>query len=146
MADRTCPECNAPVLRDNQRFCEKCGHRLDSSEPTKATTGGPESQATDPPKKPPPRPTPHESAAGKPATAKPADPDAPISIRRPFEPLAETDPTDVGRYQLLVRLGAGGFGTVYLGQDEDGGLAAIKIIHPGLAADPTFRGRFRREV
>jgi alpha-tubulin suppressor-like RCC1 family protein len=35
MAERTCPECSAPVLRDDQRFCEKCGHRLDSSEPTR---------------------------------------------------------------------------------------------------------------
>ena len=37
-----------------------------------------------------------------------------VSIRRPFQPLADGDPSQVGRYQLLARLGAGGFGTVYL--------------------------------
>ena len=69
-----------------------------------------------------------------------------VSIRRPFQPLADGDPSQVGRYQLLARLGAGGFGTVYLGQNDAGELAAVKVIHPGLAADPTFRDRFRREV
>ena len=69
-----------------------------------------------------------------------------VSIRRPFQPLADGDPSQVGRYHLLARLGAGGFGTVYLGQNATGELAAVKVVHPGLAADPTFRDRFRREV
>ena len=53
-----------------------------------------------------------------------------VSIRRPFQPLADGDPSQVGRYQLLARLGAGGFGTVYLGQNDTGELAAVKVVHP----------------
>ena len=139
MADRVCRGCNTPTASDDQRFCEECGASLIEAEPAKTT-------------KPPQEPTEPAGATqseNQPAPDKEsseATVDEPVSIRRPFEPLTETDPTDIGRYQLLVRLGAGGFGTVYLGQDKNGGLAAIKVIHPGLASDPTFRSRFRREV
>ncbi len=69
-----------------------------------------------------------------------------VSVRRPFKTLADPDPREIGRYQILAHLGAGAFGTVYLGRDEDGELAAVKVVHPGLASDPSFRDRFRREV
>ncbi len=56
------------------------------------------------------------------------------------------DPELIGPYRLRGRLGAGGMGRVYLGLTPGGRAAAIKVIHAGLAQDPEFRERFRREV
>jgi hypothetical protein len=61
-------------------------------------------------------------------------------------PLVPGDPERVGRWSLKGRLGAGGMGTVYLGVDDRGGSAAVKVIHPHLLDDPAFAERFRREV
>jgi hypothetical protein len=62
------------------------------------------------------------------------------------EPLTPDDPIAVGPFALSGRLGAGGMGTVYLGQDSDGRRAAVKVVHHHLAADPEFRARFGREI
>jgi len=62
------------------------------------------------------------------------------------EPLGSHDPEMIGRYRLRARLGAGGMGRVYLGQDAAGAHVALKMVHPGLAHDARFRSRFRREV
>lgn len=56
------------------------------------------------------------------------------------------DSARIGPYRMLGRLGAGGMGEVFLGRDADGRLAAVKVVHAGLAADPGFRTRFAREV
>jgi len=61
-------------------------------------------------------------------------------------PLLDTDPSQVGRYRLVARLGAGGMGVVYLGVTEDGQQVAVKVLRPELADDPEFRVRFGREV
>ena len=60
-------------------------------------------------------------------------------------PLLQTDPAQVGRYRLAARLGAGGMGVVYLGEDQ-GQRVAVKVLRPELADDPEFRVRFGREV
>ena len=60
-------------------------------------------------------------------------------------PLAHGDPSVLGPWQLLGRLGAGGMGIVYLGRDGER-LAAVKAVSPGLAGSPAFIARFRREV
>jgi eukaryotic-like serine/threonine-protein kinase len=64
----------------------------------------------------------------------------------PTAPLTATDPTSVGGYKLLGRLGAGGMGTVYLAKDSTGEDVAIKVLHPRLAADPQFLARFAGEA
>lgn len=54
-------------------------------------------------------------------------------------------PRRVGTWDLSAQLGAGGMGTVYLGSDGVQ-LAAVKVIAPGIADDPSFRSRFKREI
>ena len=61
-------------------------------------------------------------------------------------PLRQTDPAQVGRYRLVARLGAGGMGVVYLGEDPTGQQVAVKVLRPELADNPEFRVRFGREV
>ncbi|MFJ5265148.1 ABC transporter substrate-binding protein [Streptomyces sp. NPDC088387] len=63
-----------------------------------------------------------------------------------MEPLITSDPSRLGAYRLLGRLGAGGMGVVYLARAESGELAAVKVIQPEYAEEQEFRARFRREV
>lgn len=60
--------------------------------------------------------------------------------------LRDSDPTRIGPYRLLGRLGAGGMGVVYLGRSTGGRHVAVKTIHAQHADDEDFRQRFRREV
>jgi serine/threonine protein kinase len=61
-------------------------------------------------------------------------------------PLQQTDPSRVGGYRLVARLGAGGMGVVYLAETRDGQPVAVKVLRPELADNPEFRSRFGREV
>ncbi|MDX3690664.1 protein kinase [Streptomyces europaeiscabiei] len=63
-----------------------------------------------------------------------------------MQPLDVGEPTVVGPYRLLGRLGSGGMGRVYLGRSAGGRTVAVKIVHPHFALDEEFRARFRREV
>ncbi|MFH8973021.1 serine/threonine-protein kinase [Streptomyces sp. NPDC017890] len=63
-----------------------------------------------------------------------------------MRPLEDDEPTTVGPYRLLGRLGSGGMGRVYLGRSTGGRTVAVKIVHPHFALDEEFRARFRREV
>jgi serine/threonine protein kinase len=63
-----------------------------------------------------------------------------------MEPLAASDPRQVGQYRLHSLLGAGGMGRVFLGFSPAGRAVALKVIHPHLARDPEFVRRFRQEV
>ncbi|RRO14781.1 serine/threonine protein kinase [Saccharopolyspora rhizosphaerae] len=63
-----------------------------------------------------------------------------------MQPLLASDPTTVGDYRLLARLGRGAMGGVYLGRSRGGRVVAVKVIRADLAEDPEFRERFRREA
>jgi peptidoglycan hydrolase-like protein with peptidoglycan-binding domain len=69
------------------------------------------------------------------------------------EPLRRTDPSDIGPYRVLARLGGGGMGRLYLGREADTegaygarSLVAVKVIRSEYAEDERFRRRFEREV
>ncbi|GAA1742163.1 serine/threonine-protein kinase [Luedemannella helvata] len=61
-------------------------------------------------------------------------------------PLEPSDPRALSGYRLVCRVAAGGMGQVYLAVSPSGTPAAVKVILPGLAGQPEFRARFRREV
>ena len=63
-----------------------------------------------------------------------------------MEPLEHDDPSTIGPYRLVARLGVGGMGRVYLARSAGGRTVAVKVVRADLAGDPEFRTRFRREV
>lgn len=63
-----------------------------------------------------------------------------------MQPLLTGEPSRVGDYRLLARLGKGSMGAVYLGHSRGGRAVAVKVVRPDLAEDPQFRERFRREA
>ncbi|GGT24628.1 hypothetical protein GCM10010222_78300 [Streptomyces tanashiensis] len=63
-----------------------------------------------------------------------------------MDALTPEDPTHVGPYRLIARLGAGGMGLVYLGRSDVGRTVAVKVVQSEYAAQPEFRRRFAREV
>ncbi|MHB9857564.1 serine/threonine protein kinase [Streptomyces sp. YIM S03343] len=62
------------------------------------------------------------------------------------QPARPGDPSHIGPYRIIGRLGAGGMGTVHAGVTGDGMRVAVKVVHPEQAQEPEFRARFRREV
>ncbi|WP_369378019.1 serine/threonine-protein kinase [Streptomyces sp. cg36] len=63
-----------------------------------------------------------------------------------MERLGSGDPSRIGTYRLLARLGTGGMGRVYLARSDRGRTAAVKLVHRELADLDEFRARFRQEV
>ncbi|WP_433174126.1 serine/threonine-protein kinase [Actinoallomurus sp. CA-150999] len=61
-------------------------------------------------------------------------------------PLRPGDPSRLGAYRLVGRLGEGTQGVVFLGQDASGADVAIKLLHARMAAHPDARNRFVREL
>ncbi|MFF8840257.1 MFS transporter [Streptomyces sp. NPDC015130] len=63
-----------------------------------------------------------------------------------MENLTGQDPTHIGPYRLIARLGAGGMGLVYLGRSDLGRTVAVKVVQAEHAQHTEFRRRFAREV
>ncbi|WP_067603566.1 serine/threonine protein kinase [Nocardiopsis listeri] len=61
-------------------------------------------------------------------------------------PLVPDDPTHLGPFRVLGRLGSGGMGVVYAALDGRDRRVAVKCVHRTLASDADFRDRFAREV
>jgi len=59
-------------------------------------------------------------------------------------PLDSQDPRELGQFRLLGRLGEGGQGIVFLGEDRLGQKVAVKVLKAG--ADATARGALRKEM
>lgn len=63
---------------------------------------------------------------------------------------AEADPllgTTLGSFRLVKRIGQGGMGTVYLGEQTlIGSRVAVKVLHEHLASDPSLVARFYAEA
>ncbi|WP_344572982.1 serine/threonine-protein kinase [Streptomyces lunalinharesii] len=60
--------------------------------------------------------------------------------------LSAEDPTHIGPYRLIARLGAGGMGLVYLARSDGGRTVAVKVVQAEFAQHHEFRQRFAREV
>ncbi|MFV2112632.1 serine/threonine-protein kinase [Micromonospora sp. LOL_025] len=60
-------------------------------------------------------------------------------------PLWTHDPVTAGPYRLVGRLGAGGQGVVYLGEDDQGHRVAVKMINIDLS-DLRARSQFMKEI
>ncbi|MFF4619927.1 serine/threonine-protein kinase [Nonomuraea jabiensis] len=63
-----------------------------------------------------------------------------------ISPLVAGDPTQLGSFRLSGRIGEGGQGIVYLGVNDNGEQAAIKLLHVKFTGDTIARSRFAREL
>ncbi len=54
--------------------------------------------------------------------------------------------TPIGGYTVVAPLGTGGMGAVYRVVDDGGNVAALKLLHQEVSADPVARTRLLREV
>ncbi|MCX4960248.1 serine/threonine-protein kinase [Streptomyces virginiae] len=63
-----------------------------------------------------------------------------------MESLRPGDPSEIGGYRLLARLGTGGMGEVFLARTASGRALALKTVHRELSRDADFAERFDREI
>lgn len=61
-------------------------------------------------------------------------------------PLAQGDPSRIGSFRLLSRLGGGAMGEVFLAANRAGRPVAVKRVRAEYARDAVFRARFTKEV
>jgi predicted Ser/Thr protein kinase len=61
-------------------------------------------------------------------------------------PATDSLPRKLGPYRVIRKIGEGGMGVVYLGNDGGRQPVAIKVLGPAVANDPSARQRLAREV
>ncbi|GHE34040.1 hypothetical protein GCM10017673_41190 [Streptosporangium violaceochromogenes] len=61
-------------------------------------------------------------------------------------PLEAGEPRRLGQFRVVGRIGEGGQGVVYLGENARGERAAIKLLHVKFSGDAVARSRFAREA
>ncbi|GAA3137550.1 hypothetical protein GCM10017600_53850 [Streptosporangium carneum] len=61
-------------------------------------------------------------------------------------PLEAGEPRQLGQFRIVGRIGEGGQGIVYLGENTEGKRAAIKLLHVKFSGDAIARSRFAREA
>lgn len=69
-----------------------------------------------------------------------------VSPPHGLSPLEVDDPTTIGPYRVVGRIGAGGMGAVFGALDDQGECVAVKTVHADFAREPRFREAFAREV
>lgn len=60
--------------------------------------------------------------------------------------LTGSDPSQIGPYDVVERLGAGASGVVYKATDSTGRVVAVKVLRPEIADQPQVRQRLAREA
>ncbi|WP_406295208.1 serine/threonine-protein kinase [Embleya sp. NBC_00888] len=63
-----------------------------------------------------------------------------------MRPLHDEDPSNIGAYRLVGRLGEGTTARTYLGAAHDDAPVVVRVIRADLGRDPAFRARFGEEV
>jgi len=156
-----CPSCDTDLVK-GARFCGVCGHQL------KAQGALGKTIVKAPPGAPTLSPGPATASAAKAKVAaaeagqKPRGKQAGMPKHTPAPQLKDKPPAHSAlpylegdpylgtvlnkRFEVLEKLGEGGFGAVYKGkQTGTGREVALKLLHPEMTRDDKVLARFRRE-
>lgn len=71
--------------------------------------------------------------------------DMEVHYSEAMDPLAESDPRQLGPYRIVARLGSGGMGVVFLGS-KGSQRVAVKVMRSSFLDSPTLKTRFEREI
>ncbi|MCA9666811.1 MAG: protein kinase, partial [Myxococcales bacterium] len=145
-----CPSCGT-LLDAGARFCGGCGKPVElaagglttgSEDTLPVSPSGQRGAAQELP------PTVHGAPAPAiPPTAQPAVQPRIPATNRPLHPDELVGRTLNDRYQVLRKIGAGGFGAVFEGlQTRTNRRVALKVLYPHMTRDPNIVARFRREA
>jgi transcriptional regulator with XRE-family HTH domain len=93
-----------------------------------------------------PEPLERPEPAERPARHQGGDPAPRPRAAMALAPLAEGDPSRIGSFRLLSRLGGGAMGEVFLAASRAGRPTAVKRVRAEYARDGVFRARFAGEV